>query len=83
VRQRTGIQQIPAYRRHSSGQARVTIAGRTHYLGKYGSKASRQRYDQLIAEWLASNRSTSTRSGPLGSVNSARFTNPPLNALPK
>ena len=45
---------LPSYRRHSSGQARVTINGRAHYLGIYGSPASKQQYKVLMAEWLAS-----------------------------
>ena len=49
---------IPSYLKHSSGQARVILGGKAFYLGRYGSKASRQRYDALIAEWLASNRSS-------------------------
>ena len=48
----------PSYRLHeASGQARVTLNGRTYYLGKHGSKSSKDRYDRLIAEWLASGRS--------------------------
>ena len=47
---------LPAYRRHSSGQARVTLNGRTYYLGPYGSKESRRAYDRLIAEYLAGGR---------------------------
>jgi hypothetical protein len=48
---------VPPYRRHrSSGQGIVLIDGRTHYLGKYGLKASKDAYDTLIAEWLASGR---------------------------
>jgi integrase len=43
---------IPRYRRHSSGQARVTLHGRDHLLGPYGSKESHKVYDRLIAEWL-------------------------------
>lgn len=50
---------LPSYRKHSSGQARVTINGRAYYLGRFGSKSSKQRYDSLIAEWLASGRSPS------------------------
>lgn len=48
---------VPRYLRHSSGQARTIINGKTYYLGKHGSKASHRRYDALIAEWLASGRS--------------------------
>jgi hypothetical protein len=45
------------YRRHiASGQARVTPDGHTYYLGRYGTSASREKYDRLIAEWLATNR---------------------------
>jgi integrase len=43
---------IPKYRRHSSGQARVTINGKDHLLGPYGSAASKEAYERLIAEWL-------------------------------
>ncbi|TWU57681.1 tyrosine-type recombinase/integrase [Rubripirellula reticaptiva] len=47
----------PKYRKHkASGQAVVTIAGKDHYLGKYGSKPSRMLYDRLVGEWLASGR---------------------------
>ena len=50
---------VPSYRRHKpSGQAVVTIRGRDIYLGKHGTRASRDRYDQLIAEWLAGGRTS-------------------------
>jgi integrase len=50
-------QSVPKYRKHrASGQAVVTVAGRDHYLGPYGTKASRLEYDRLITEWLASGR---------------------------
>lgn len=48
---------VPSYRRHSSGNARVTINGKDHLLGKYGSKASREKYNRLIAEYKASQKS--------------------------
>src|SRR5947209_15873084 len=48
---------IPSYRLHKpSGQAVVTLSGRDHYLGKYGSPESRAAYERLVAEWLASRR---------------------------
>jgi integrase len=50
---------LPSYRRHSSGQARVTLNGRTYYLGPFGSKESRQAYDRLISEYLAGGRQLS------------------------
>jgi len=51
----------PRYRKHrGSGQAVVTIAGRDHYLGPHGTKASHLEYDRLIMEWLAAGRPTSS-----------------------
>lgn len=48
---------LPSYRLHkSSGQAVVTLAGRMHYLGSYGSPESKREYDRLIAHYLANNR---------------------------
>ena len=48
---------IPSYRLHKpSGQAIVRLNGRMSYLGKHGTDASRQKYDRLIAEWLAQGR---------------------------
>ena len=54
---------LPKYRCHkASGQAIVTLAGKHHYLGPYGTKASRLEYDRLIAEWVANGRSASPHS---------------------
>lgn len=48
---------IPRYRKHkATGQAIVTIDGKTFYLGPYGSKRSKAQYDSVIAEWIASGR---------------------------
>lgn len=48
---------IPKYRKHkASGKAVVTIAGRDHYLGRYGTKSSQREYNRLVGEWLAGNR---------------------------
>jgi integrase len=44
---------VPGYRRHTSGQARVTLNGRDYLLGEYGSKESKQKYQRLVSEWLA------------------------------
>jgi len=50
-------QALPHYRLHrASGQAVVTLGGRDHYLGPYGSPRSHQMRDQLIAKWLANGR---------------------------
>jgi integrase len=51
---------VPRYRKHkASGQAVCTIAGKDHYLGRHGTKASLIKYDRLITEWLAAGRPTS------------------------
>lgn len=48
---------VPSYRLHkASGKAVVTLDGRDHYLGLYGSPESRQAYDRLTGEWLANGR---------------------------
>jgi len=49
--------QVPKYRKHrASGQAIVTIAGKDHYLGPHGTKASHALYDRLVAEYLSAGR---------------------------
>ena len=49
---------VPSYRLHKpSGQAVVTLSGKDHYLGPYGTEVSKAEYDRLIAEWLANGRS--------------------------
>lgn len=46
----------PSYLLHkSTSQARVRIDGRDIYLGPYGSPESRERYDELMSEWIARN----------------------------
>ena len=43
----------PSYLLHRpSGQARCRIVGRDHYLGEYGSDESKQRYEQIVSDWL-------------------------------
>jgi len=47
----------PGYLHHKpTGQSRVRIDGKDHYLGPYGSSESRERYEDLIAEWFARQR---------------------------
>ena len=42
---------VPKYALHkSTGQARVIIDGRHHYLGKFGSPESRQKYAALLGQ---------------------------------
>ncbi|MCC6784263.1 MAG: site-specific integrase [Planctomycetes bacterium] len=48
---------VPSYRLHkSSGQAIVTLGGRTLYLGPFESPASRERYERVVGEWRARGR---------------------------
>ena len=48
---------IPNYRLHkATGQAFVELGGRRFYLGKHGSKASREEYERRIAEYLGNGR---------------------------
>lgn len=50
---------IPSYRLHkASGQAVVTLNSKDIYLGTYNSNSSRDMYDRVIAEWLASGRTS-------------------------
>ena len=49
---------VPTYRLHKqSGQAVVTIGGRDKLLGPYDTPASREAYNQRVAEWFAVGRS--------------------------
>jgi hypothetical protein len=47
-------QRIPTYRHHKARDyAVVSINGKDHYLGKYDSDESKEKYHRLIAEHLA------------------------------
>ena len=49
--------QLPKYCKHKpSGRAYVRIGAKMYYLGKYGSEASKQEYDRVIAEFVANGR---------------------------
>ena len=58
---------IPNYRLHkATGQGFVELGGRRFYLGKHGSKASREEYERRVAEYLANGRQlppTKTKTG--------------------
>jgi integrase len=45
----------------------VTLNGRDHYLGRYGSNLSRAEYDRLLSEWLAAGRRCASPAAPAGS----------------
>ncbi len=51
MKRRGRSKSAPAHRYHkASGQARVTINGKTHYLGVYDTAESLAKYKQLIVE---------------------------------
>lgn len=44
---------LPKYRKHKrSGQAIVTVGGKDHYLGRYGTQASELEYDRIVTSGL-------------------------------
>ncbi|HIF30926.1 MAG: hypothetical protein ABGX22_19950 [Pirellulaceae bacterium] len=52
---------IPAYVHHkASGQARVRIHNKDHYLGPYGSPESKLKYDDLISSLVIDGEPTKT-----------------------
>jgi integrase len=62
---------LPTYRLHkASGQAVVTLAGRDIYLGRHNTAESHQRYQQVMAEWLANHRQppSSSSTGAMPAV---------------
>ncbi len=60
----------PSYRlQKARGCAVVTIEGKNHYLGRYGSPESREKYGRLIAEW--SHRTALSPIRPLPTVDAA------------
>ncbi len=55
----------PKYRlQKARGCAVVTIYGKDHYLGPYGSPESHEEYARLIAQWQANGGPDSTTSPP-------------------
>jgi hypothetical protein len=45
--------QIPAYQLHGhTGQARVKIEGKDHYLGPFGSEESKQKYQEIVRDLI-------------------------------
>jgi hypothetical protein len=58
---------VPSYRPHkASGQARLTLNGRTIYLCVYGSPKSRAEYEQVIGDYLARGRKLPEPEAPAG-----------------
>ena len=60
------VHAVPKYAKHkASGQAIVRFNGEMHYLGPYGSAKSIDKYDQLVARYLAKGRSLPKESEPV------------------
>lgn len=62
------IRKVPSYRLHkASGQALVTLSGKSIYLGPHNTIASREKYRQVVAQWLANHQQkpASSRTGAL------------------
>ena len=62
----------PKYRHYKpKNLAVVRIDGHDHYLGKYGSPESHERYERLIAEWRLTRQSNqrAPRSAAVSTVN--------------
>ncbi|MGC1273797.1 MAG: site-specific integrase [Planctomycetaceae bacterium] len=56
---------VPSLRLHAAtGQARVLIAGRHCYLGKYGSPEAEEKYRRIVAEFLVSGGATTPATEP-------------------
>lgn len=68
---------IPKYSHHkASGQARVWINGKSHYLGPYGSPESRERYARLLAESARAEAEGAIPPAGAGRPNSAESPRP-------
>src|SRR5262245_1681882 len=48
----TSTGRMPRMGRHSSGQARITLGGKVHYLGRWASPEAHARYAELVRAWL-------------------------------
>lgn len=48
---RSRKKKLPQMTRHSSGQARVRVGGRTYYLGLWGSAEAALAYAEFLREW--------------------------------
>lgn len=57
---------VPSLTLHKpTGQARVRLNGRDHYLGDFGSAAANERYRRLVAEWIAQEKEPAPQRRPL------------------
>ena len=65
---------LPSYRLHKpSGKAIVVLSRKMHYLGTFGSQASKAEYDRLVSEWLARNRRPSPTLAVVNGITEKRI----------
>ena len=72
-----GPRRLPKYRRHATGQAVVRLCGRDIYLGKHGTAESREAYQRVVGEWIA----TAGASVPVWSKPEAGADGPTIDEL--
>ena len=69
---------IVSYRRHKpTGQARVALGGNDFYLGRYGTRESKEAYQRVIGEYVTSQGRPPAPEHTSRSGNSPRPTNAP------
>lgn len=72
---------VPSLCHHkATNLAVVRLAGKDHYLGRYGTDEAQATYDRLISEWLAGHR-LSPRNGTLGTINATVGTGPSVEEV--
>jgi integrase len=52
----TKAPRLPKLTKHSTGMARVRLAGRVHYCGRWGEPESYAKYSELLKQWLANGK---------------------------
>lgn len=63
------MSRMPRYGLHKpTGQARVVIDGRSHYLGKFDSPESHKRYRELVDRWQIQQRSGLSATVTIGQI---------------
>ena len=59
----------PSYRLHKpSGQAVVTLDGKDHYCGEFGTEASKAKYDAFIVRWIEAGRREIPKAITIGNL---------------
>jgi len=73
---------IPSLRLHKpSQQAVVTIAGRDHYCGPWGSRRAQTEHQRLVGEWLASGGAPRVTARERGASRCRMRRRPPLSMM--